>query len=277
MACNSTPTSMTEIEHFLRMGELNDPDAQEALTEQLFERGEKAGSLTFRDSARGTDARFNHLRDDYQWHEQMGRLGWGEQQLFPSGEVSVLPLDVYATGIETALDVTGTLTFLGQPVVHSGTPSFLESDQERIFRALATMRNTPVLAHIEAGVIREVEAGAPESEPAVRMLRDMFEVDSRYRDLIEIGFSVNTTLQLFESNSAMNEVYGGEHGSMHFGVGLIPHTQYHLDLICPETSVLAEDGSYVFGKPVRRGMRRQKSAMCPCLGYDKGTSPEKPS
>jgi len=50
---------------------------------------------------------------------------------------------------------------------------------------------------------------------------------------VEIGFAHNVTLQLLDGNHAMNEVYGGlnegSDGCLHWGLGLTPYTQYHLD------------------------------------------------
>ena len=45
----------------------------------------------------------------------------------------------------------------------------------------------------------------------------------------------------------MNEVYGGEHGCLHWGLGLTPFTQYHLDIISPDTTVYTENGEVILG------------------------------
>ncbi|WP_414514282.1 hypothetical protein [Nostoc sp. PCC 9305] len=247
MACNSTPTSVEAIEHFLRCGENTDPYEQEEIAEQFFTKGEDAGHFKFVDEEYQTVAVFEHLDDGLQWHEQVGRLEWGEQQLFPSGEISVLPVDVFALNLNVKLNINGKLAFKGIPVLHSGTPSFLPEDQERIFQALYTMRDDAVIATLQDGIITHIEASSPSVQPAVDILQAMYEVDSRYRIIIEIGFAVNHHLKLFPGNSAMNEVYANTNGTVHFGMGLIPHTQYHLDIICPSIKVYSQNDELVFG------------------------------
>lgn len=247
MACSSTPSSLQAIDHFVRMAERTDPDLQERMADEFFALGEAAGALRFVDPDYGTEAEFSHLSEDLGWHEQIGSLDWGQQQLFPSGEISVLPVQVFGQNIELTLEVNGELAFRGHPVLHSGTPSFLPEDQERIFAKLCTMRDHAVIAKLSGGRISELRPSHPDCAPAAEMLDRMCDVDSRYRTLLEIGFGINTGMALFPGNSAMNEVYGGERGVVHFGLGLIPYTQYHLDIIVPGTLVLDRRGGRVFG------------------------------
>ncbi|MFB2771317.1 hypothetical protein ACE1AT_18790 [Pelatocladus sp. BLCC-F211] len=248
MACNSTPTSVEAIEHFLKCGENTDPYEQEKISEQFFNKGEAASHLKFVDEEYNTVAIFQHLDDRIQWHEQVGQLQWGEQQLFPSGEISVLPVEIFTLNLNVKLDISGKIALKGIPVLHSGTPSFLPNDQERIFQALYTMRNHTVIASVHEGVITNIETSDPAAQPAIDMLQAMFDVDSRYRIIIEIGFGVNRHLELFSGNSAMNEVYANNiNGTVHFGLGLIPHTQYHLDIICPSIKVFSDNDELIFG------------------------------
>lgn len=247
MACFSTPTSDAAIRHFIACAEATDPDAQTRMADEFFERGERAAQLHFVDDEYGTEARFAHLSDSLSWHEQVGSMAWGQQQLFPSGEVSVLPVDVFGQDIEARFDFNGTLALQGIPVLHAGTPSFLPMDQARIHAALATLREHAVIATVCDGLVTDLVPTHSHCVPAAHMLEAMFAVDSRYRSLLEIGFGMNTTLTPFPGNAAMNEVYGGTHGVVHFGLGLIPYTQYHLDLLSPGTRVLDSHGEHVFG------------------------------
>ena len=240
MACSSTPSSIEAIRHFLSVAEKTDPDAQEQTARHFFYRGSQAKQLYFIDNDYQTCATFNHLSDALSWHEQLGKLDWGEQQLLPSGEISVLPVNVFGQDINSAFSLDGELALRGYPVLHSGTPSYCPSDQQRIFHALTSMKEHALIATVNAGVISRLTATSPHCQPAANILQSMFDVDSRYRNLLEIGFGINTELTLFEGNSAMNEVYGNRQGVVHFGLGLIPYTQYHLDLLCPGTSVLDE-------------------------------------
>jgi hypothetical protein len=45
-------------------------------------------------------------------------------------------------------------------------------------------------------------------------------------------------------------VYGGTEGCLHWGLGLTPFTQYHLDIISPGTSVIGgSSGQVLIGTP----------------------------
>ncbi len=94
----------------------------------------------------------------------------------------------------------------------------------------------------------------------------MFEMDSHYSVIWEIGFAVNTSLAIRRGNHAMNEVHGAQNGSMHWGLGLTPYTQYHLDLITPGTHICNEKGEVVFGHRERTArMRRTNELGCGCV------------
>ncbi|MEN2990100.1 hypothetical protein WG926_17405 [Tistrella sp. BH-R2-4] len=275
MACNSTPTDIETLRHFVAMVEATDPDAQQIMVDRLFHHGERTPWLDFHDARHGTHARFNHLSEAYRWNEQAGILGWGEQQLAPSGEVSVLPLHIWDFDTDLSLDIEGELIIEGRPILHHGAPSYHPADQARIYGRLASIADGPILARVTKGAVTGLEALTPAGRPAVDMLERMFDIDSRYRALWEIGFAVNTALRLYDGNTAMNEVYGGVNGTIHLGLGLTPYTQYHLDIICPHLSVMAADGEVIFGAPIAADMgegtgvvgrmSRERSAACGCL------------
>lgn len=247
MACNSTPTSASTIEHFLGVMEDTDAQAQQAFAEAFFDRGRTAEQLAFIDERWGTRATFDHLDETYEWNQQAGPLEWGEQQISPSGELSVLPMEILQLDETKSLQINGQIALRGYPILHSGTGPFERSDQVRKHAELATMRDQAVIAHVEHGVVTKLEATGPSAEPARRTLQAMFDSDARYRLLWEVGFAINTSLRLLEGNHAMNEVFGGTQGAIHWGFGLTPYTQYHLDIISPGTTVADEHGRLVFG------------------------------
>jgi hypothetical protein len=247
MACNSTPTSLTAVAHFLLMLERTRPDLQQSLVDNFLERARKTESMQIVDDVYGTRATFAHMDENYEWNIQAGTLDWGEQQIAPSGEVSVLPGDIWEFRTGRSMAIDGDIALRGLPILHSGSGSFLREDQRRIFESLVGMTNSAVVASIHNGVIVDLKAPERSGEKAAAMLGSLFSVDSRYRTLLELGFAVNTTLELLEDNLAMNEVYGGSCGCIHFGLGLTPHTQYHMDFICPQTKVLAANGELLFG------------------------------
>lgn len=269
MACRSGRTDLAGVEHFLRCGEQTNIAEQERFAESFFEKGEQAEYLTIIDEEYGTSARFNHLSDDYEWHEQLGYVGSGEQQVFPSGEIAcfLVPLKVEKLDSRASFDVEGTLSLRGQVIVQSGPPSFLVEDQERIYSRLATVENHALILEVKEGDVVSLEASHPHCRPAAEMLEAMFEVDSRFRRIFEFGFAFNRHVQPVPGNSAMNEVCGGAHGQLHAGLGMLPHTQYHLDMFLAGTKVLGRDGEVVFGgnQSQPRTMNRRRTSMCPCM------------
>ncbi|MEH2082226.1 MAG: hypothetical protein V7K89_20275 [Nostoc sp.] len=249
MASNSTPTPLEAVKHFLGVIERTDPYAQAEFADRFFELGQKSDRLEIVDEEYGTRAIFDHLNDKYEWNLQAGPLEWGEQQIAPSGEISVLPADIWEFNPNLYLAINGEIAFRGLPILHSGEPSFLREDQARIFSQLRHMKQHALIAKVEQGVVTDLHPTHPDVEPAAEMLKAMGAVDSRYLTIWELGFAINTSLDLLWGNYAMNEVYGGTSGALHFGLGLTPYTQYHLDLICPGIRVYGKDKKLLLGTP----------------------------
>lgn len=249
MACNSTPTTLETIRHFLKVVERTSPEEQDRFAERFFSLVEDTDALRIVNNEVGTELVFQHFSDDveYEWNQQGGSLDWGEQQILPSGEISVLPIEIHNFGEDLRLALEGEMTFHGHPILHNGTPSFSRQDQARIHGELEVMRGNPLVATVKDGHITEIRAMGPGGARAQRMLESMMDVDSRYRKIWEIGFAHNTSLDLLAGNHAMNEVYGGQQGCLHWGLGLTPYTQYHLDVISPGTQVLTDTGALVLG------------------------------
>lgn len=261
LACSSTPSNVDSIQHFIQVAENTDPVSQDAFADRLFSLGEKTESLFFYDKNTKTKAVFKHLHDHFSWHEQIGILDWGQQQLFPSGEISVLPVNVFDQNIESALDVTGELTFKGTAILHSGTPSFTHIDQQRLYEDLATLNDDSVIVSLKHGHITSLKASSNKSLPAVRALEALMYVDSRYSVLLEIGLGVNTNHKLVSGNSAMNEVYGGRKGVVHLGLGLTPYTQYHIDILCPDTILYTKEEQWILGDTEDSSVLRDEEAL----------------
>ncbi|MFN6309732.1 MAG: hypothetical protein ACK4XH_23510 [Microcystis sp.] len=248
MACNSTPTNLETISHFLSIIEQTEPVEQQKMANTFFELARHTSYLQFVDSTHHTYAEFKHRSDNYLWNEQAGMLAWGEQTIVPSGEISVLPLAIQYFDERLRLVINGSLAIQGYPILHNGTSSFLRSDQERIYNALKAIQKATLIVNVEDGIITRLNSSSPEAEPACAILSAMFEIDSRYRTIWEVGFAINTKHSLYPNNCAMNEVHGGTGGMIHFGLGLTPYTQYHLDIICPNTQVLGSNGECIIGE-----------------------------
>lgn len=266
MACNSTPTNLDVVEHFMSVMERTDPLRQAALASHVFECAERSKHLEIRNERLDTHAVFEHFAGDYEWNQQAGLVGWGEQQLGPSGELSVLPVDVMRYEPERRFQLEGEIPINGRPVIHAGAASYSPIDQDRIYRAIAAAETSPVIATVRGGEIVSLRGTGSDSATAVEMLEALFAVDSRYRVIWEIGFGINTDLALHPGNVGMNEPFGGTNGVFHFGVGLTPHTQYAPIFICPDTTVLTDDGTLMLGSTARRTSIPRKNAGCPCTG-----------
>jgi hypothetical protein len=131
-----------------------------------------------------------------------------------------------------------------------------------------------VIARVVDGVVEGLEAVSLEARSAVDMLEKLFDVDSRYRIIWEIGFGANTKMEVIKGNRSPNESYGHRNGAIHWGLGLTPWTQYHIDIICPNTLIMTETGEILAGGEVHYTafqcaaggtMRRSAVAGCPCI------------
>ena len=270
MPCNSTPTSLEAVLHFLEAMERTDPSAQQAFADRFFELAESSDRLEIVDDRHGTQAVFQHLGSDYEWNLQAGVLDWGGQQIGPPGEISALPAQVMQFDPSLRLQIDGELALCGQPIVHSGMPSFSQPDQLRLYERLATAKDQAVIATVRAGVVSAVRAANPDAEPAARMLDSLFEVDSRYRIIWELGVGINGALELMPGNLGMNEVYGGMNGTVHCGFGLTPFTQYAIIVLCPGSRLIGGDGTVLAGPPAtvrdagKRRVIRRTTAGCAC-------------
>jgi hypothetical protein len=169
----------------------------------------------------------------------------------------VLPLAFDKFQARRRLVVNGEITLCGQPIIHVGAASFLREDQACIYQQLAYVRDHALIASLHDGVITKLYATHPSTWPALNMMQALFTVDSRYRILWEIGIGLNSTLKLLSGNHAMNEMFGGENGTVHWGFGLTPYTQYHMDFICPSTRIFGDNGTVLIGPPDKESYTRQ--------------------
>lgn len=274
--CNSTEVLLADIEHYLQVMEATDPLLQKEWADRFFALGEASSYLRLVDETLGTEATFKHLSDEYEWFEQLGPLTYGGQQFAPAGEISVLPLFHGNYDAGKRLKIDGTIALYGLPIVNSGKPSFLRSDQNRIYDRLAALNHEPLIATVKNGEVQDLEATSPAGQPTAKMLETMFDVDSRYRIIWEVGFGANTSMQVINSNRSPNESFGHRNGAIHWGLGLTPWTQYHIDIICPNTLVLSDKDEILAGGDVsyrelgnqpalRARMCRTAAVGCPCI------------
>lgn len=248
MPCASTHMTPESIRPALEMLERVDIPTMQAVADRFFDVGQQGDQLEIVDAGYGTRATFAHLNDDYEWFEQAGAIDWGGQQFAPCGEISVLPLFHGRYDSRLSFPINGEIAIKGCPILHSGRPSHLANDQARLHGQLATMTDHAIIATVHEGWITDLKATHPTVRPAVDTLNRMIEIDSRYALIWEVGFGINHTSDLISGNVATNEVYGGRYGSIHWGLGLTPWTQYHLDIVCPGTRITV-GGKRLIGPP----------------------------
>lgn len=267
--CNSSSVNISDIKVGLEIMEKTDVDSQEKWANNFFEIAEKSKQVCFYDPSTKTKATFEHLSDEYEWFEQLGVIDWGSQQFCPAGEVSVLPLAHGGYSSTKRLSLNGEITLHGIPLVNSGKPSFLINDREYVYKQLEPLKTNSVIASVEDGAIRSLRCiRNKECNSILEMLEALFKVDSRYRNIWEIGFGSNTNMQTINGNKMINEVYGHKNGCVHWGLGLTPWTQYHIDIICPQTIITNEQDDILAGGEKQfsvNNMKRNKAKGCPCV------------
>jgi hypothetical protein len=235
MATNSTPTSILAIKYFITAIEQTDPQLQQQTADYFFDNLVQSKRLTITNPQYQTKAHLE-LNPNYEWHEQLGKLCWGQQQIFPSGEISVLPLKHGKFDPKKRLQLNGKIVFDGRPIVHTGQhPNRVK--QAQIFAELEILERSPLIATIKEGSIVKLEATHPQGYSAITTLESLFQNDRNYSIIWELGFGINTSFALFPGNLAMNEVFGGDKMVLHIGLGLTPATEFHVDLLCPSSQI----------------------------------------
>lgn len=260
LPCHSSEITPDDIHQYLQLMELTRPEEQEGWSNAFFEAAERSEYLRFADPRFDCQATLSHKSRDHEWFEQLGNVAWAGQQFVPAGEISVLPLAHGGYDVARRLDLNGELLLQGLPIVNNGEPSFSRQDQARIFACLAELMSKPVRATVKDGKITEVNSVTGDSKKAGRMLECLLDVDSRYRVVWEIGIGCNTQMTPLGGNRSPNESYGHLNGCVHFGLGLTPWTQYHIDILCPETLVLDDRGGVLAGGNKSRFLSRPSSA-----------------
>jgi hypothetical protein len=265
MPCGSTPVTAEQIRHGVATLASTDPKAQQARAETFFEALEDAATLTLTDALRGTSCGFDAADDRLSWHQQAGPLAPGEQQIAPAGELAVFPGEITSFTPEQTLPLTGELSLRGWPIVHGGYRDDLGDEQAALYDALLPLHAEPVRLAIADGRITDCVPLTPAAQRPAAALTALFEDDPRYRVIWELGFGINPDVTVQPGNCGLNEVYGGRHGVVHLGLGLTPWSRFALTFLCPDTTLVADDGQAILGPPLRTGrVNRRKSSSCGC-------------
>lgn len=268
LPAGSTPLTDEHVRYFLRTAARTDVAQHAKVAEEFFDLVGDSDRLTIVDDASGTEAEFDHTVGDCVWNQQAGVLEAGDQQIFPSGKLSVTAAEITTFEPEARLrGLNGDLTLRGWPIVHRHQDPADGADQQRLFEALSPLVANAVTLHVAAGSIEGVTPQTPGAASAAVELEKLLTDDPRYRVIWELGFGINTTTEIIPANCGPNEVYGATSGVVNLGVGITPATRFALAFLCPRSSLVTSDGTAVLGarKAVRRGrMQRVSSASCGC-------------
>ncbi|MEU9112417.1 hypothetical protein AB0D04_11625 [Streptomyces sp. NPDC048483] len=268
LPAGSTPLTDEHIRYFLRTAARTDVVQHARVAEEFFDLVGESDRLTIVDDVSGTEAEFDHGLGECVWNQQAGVLEAGDQQIFPSGKLSVTAADITTFAPDARLlGLNGDLTLRGWPIVHRHEDPADGADQQRLFEALSPLVANAVTLHVAAGSIEGVTPQTAAATPAAVELEKLLTDDPRYRVIWELGFGINTATEVIPANCGPNEVYGATGGVVNLGLGITPATRFALAFLCPRSSLVTSDGTAVLGarKAVRRGrMQRVSSASCGC-------------
>ncbi|MEU5425640.1 hypothetical protein AB0H73_08515 [Streptomyces olivoreticuli] len=267
MPCGSTPVEKGHLRYFLSVLERTDPDAQSARADRFFAGLEQADGPRIVDAAQGTSCTLGLDDPDLEINLQAGVLAPGEQQIAPSGEISVLPMPITGFDADRRLALDGELTLRGWPIVHAGYDPALAPAQDALFRQLLPLHRHPVVITVTAGAVTACRPGTghPAAAAAAKALEVLLDSDERYRPVWELGFGIHTEMDTVPANCGLNEVYGATNGVVHLGLGLTPFTRFALTFLCPGSAVVDGVGEVLLGAPATtRRLRRTNRAGCGC-------------
>ena len=238
MKCIPSHGDLAVLEYFLKVLQKTDVAAQEQVADDFYDLLEKAHGLVFQNSIVDECATLQF--DDFcLWNDLFGYVQDGDIMVAPSGEIA-LSHEAHASVDlrEARLDINGMLCLTGYSIVHQMSSIVDKTQQSKLFQQLSTLRNVPVLAEIKSGEIVNLTS---KNSIALTALQELLQQDARYRVISEIGFGLNTQMQIMEEiNTGMNEIYGHQKMCVHFGFGNI-HTDYHFDILCPDMHVCTID------------------------------------
>lgn len=237
---SSEPTEQS-IHDAVDVTRRTDYSAQEKLEGRFLDLMDDADHLVITDRRVGCRAVVTHQDCDH-WFSLNGPLRPGQQTVLPSGELSILA-DESGSFSATLLPIDGEVLLYGETLVHRGDDTISRSDARRAYERMAALADAPAVATVEGGSIVDVRPVADEAGGGADVLRWLFDTDDRYRKIHELGFGTNAACRPLHRGN----FFGDErHPGLHFGLGLGGHLDFHFDIVCPDSTVLAcTDGSEI--------------------------------
>lgn len=184
-----------------------------------------------------------HIELDHNnlWTESLGQVAKGESILAPYGEIALTSKQIRAETIH-CLKINGEIVLDSIMILHLlNFKNALFQRQEELYNALVHAQKAPVKISVTNGMVESV-APLTDSRIATDALELFFCHDIELRKIIEVGFGMNTNLQLINTNLAANEPYGGKHNCLHIGFGR-RQLNFHLDAFSPNSKVTTDSGA----------------------------------
>ena len=233
LGTGSTNMSFNDIVKTIKIMEATDISFQESWIRNFLSLLTENQQLKVIDSYSNTEAAFI-LSEGNEVGIMGGLMDWGDCWASVSGECGFFPNNLINNPQNINLLFNGELTLLGTPVV-SRINEVDHSEQETIFKDLNTIKDNPVILKIQQGKIQDIICSNSSLNKAANRLKKLLGQNEKYSVIIEIAFGINTNMQIIPGNKLINEMYGGNNGCFHIGIGHKSWSDYHIDFICPRS------------------------------------------
>ncbi|OGT49917.1 MAG: hypothetical protein A3F17_06495 [Gammaproteobacteria bacterium RIFCSPHIGHO2_12_FULL_41_15] len=262
MPCSlATPVNLHDISYFLNVIYDTDPEELQSKVDNFFKTLGDSKTITFINHEYDTSAVLN-LNKDCLWTEICGHIHAGEIGIAPSAELALTHVEF--KNPHCSLDITGDLLLQGCPILHvHDTQPSCRHQQSQLFTQLTSLQMGALKVTLVKGVIQHLEVLKAPAQIACDAFEKLLATTEAYRTLIEVGIGLHHRFRLVDGNKTMNETYGGDHQCVHFGMGAFGSTLYHLDVLCPATSLMSDAHRLLVGPGNERPSRRQ-GGYCPC-------------
>ena len=172
------------------------------------------------------------------WGEAFGDLKSGESGVIPCGEIALTHVKFHDI-VPHPLPINGSITLSGYPIVHQYNlrSQSAANHQAELYQQLSTLKHGAIKAQVKQGVIVDLELLDNTAGDAFLALKKLFANNPYYRTIIEIGHGINTKQKLINGNCSMNESFGNKNLCIHYGFGHVRYSDYHIDILCPETKI----------------------------------------
>ncbi len=234
----TTPIDIDDIHYFLKNIMNTSPEMYIAKADTFFSAIENRDKIIYADNNHKTQATLT-VDNSCLWGEAYGDLRAGESGVIPCGEIALTHVN-FKDNKPHPLPLNGEIVLQGLPIIHhyNLTSAAAIAKQAALYNALTVLQQAPVIATVTNGVITTLTALDKKAEPAIDALENLFNENKYYRTIIEVGHGLNHTAKLAKKNCSMNESFGGNDYCIHYGLGHMRFSDFHVDVICQNTRIV---------------------------------------